>query len=166
MTRMQDGLTHVLTAGHRQVFEAAMDAYHAETSRSPRCCGSRSGPSGREPGRRWPAAPGCRGCWPFSRSPTGRAGRCVGQVSRFPPPAHVHRHVDEGQQQEAELPRPRVVPGPWDLRGEGDEPPGTAAFGDERGAGDVEQREQHAAECEGHRSLLDPAWLLPEYQIT
>lgn len=67
--------------------------------------------------------------------PDGRRG----QVPRCPPPAHLHRHAAERQQQEAGLPRPRVVPGPRDLRGEADQPPGAAASGDERGTGEVEE---------------------------
>ena len=47
-----------------------------------------------------------------------------------------------------------------DLRGEGDEPSGAVPFGDERGAGEVEERQQCAAEPEGHRVLSDPGLYL------
>ncbi len=40
---------------------------------------------------------------------------------------------------------------------EGDQPPGAAASGDERGTGEVEEPEQHAAEREGHRRLPELA---------
>ncbi|HCU96355.1 MAG TPA: hypothetical protein DHU96_28005, partial [Actinobacteria bacterium] len=43
-----------------------------------------------------------------------------------------------------------------ELRGEGDEPSGAVPFGDGRGAGEVEERQQCAAGREGHRVLPDP----------